>query len=85
MRDPRKQKIFFLKKRIKRESKKLLKYLRRSTKTKEGITDRRISIHSLEAKLSFIRMNKNSSSAFEWFPTPPNRSARRAAKKLKRV
>lgn len=40
---------------------------------------------NLQDELKRVRMNKNSSSFFEWHPTGPNRQMRRRARKMKRI
>lgn len=55
--------------------------LRRANKLKE-LTDLSTVLHALGEELTITRMNKNMSTSFDWQPSPMNRRARRAMRRL---
>lgn len=99
MKDTRKEKIRNLKNQITLEKSALTEILAEApiltdtteqtkekiAKRKTEIATKRAIISNLEEELNLVRMNRLSSSFFEFTPTPPNRRQRRAMRKLNRI
>lgn len=54
-------------------------------KFKDTLSLKKVTIENTEEELAKVIANKNSSSFFEFLPTPPNRKMKRRARKLRRL